>query len=500
MNRETGFVRANTAVPARISARRAELPKSELAPAPAARHDFSAMSVLPQPGSLGEWLPQLKHLAPWGVAEAPIDLAPESSGSRAQVDARGVHLDPMALALPASQLDRLLAHEAAHCAQQAAGARPAAREDVELEAHGLAADFLAGRPMRPRRRAPRAWSLRDTPLDRLEVERARRQLPILERFVSEHFAREGRRMATRRERDPLLAARRQMDEQSADPMAAVDPQARARMEAANIAGLNRLPLNIEVTEDAIRFRVNFHVRFEDPAMASRFGELQTSVQTGIRLVWNQLLRGDAFGRRRFTIEPAFTQVSATASRNRNFWLITVRPVDTGPVNYGGCSLPQPDVDIPTSVTDATCDGGVMSIPPLHIARPGVLGHEMLHLFGLLDRYISISSVPPGGGRPQVQNAPTRPTSGRRDPLGTEEGTILAEDLTFLFDRLGVYEMEENRGLEALNRLERQGMTIGAVIGQINRLEEIIRLGRNPRRLFRPRTDFTDRMIRDAENL
>jgi hypothetical protein len=29
---------------------------------------------------------------------------------------------------------------------------------------------------------------------------------------------------------------------------------------------------------------------------------------------------------------------------------------------------------------------------------------------------------------------------------------------------------------------------------------VIRLGRDPNRLFRPRTDFRDRMIRDAENL
>jgi hypothetical protein len=130
---------------------------------------------------------------------------------------------------------------------------------------------------------------------------------------------------------------------------------------------------------------------------------------------------------------------------------------------------------------------------------GVLGHELLHLLGLIDRYVNFVTIQPSGTRIN-ENVPTRDTPGRSDPLGAEDGPVLREDLAFLFEHLGVYEMEENRALDVLTRLERQGLTIGHVRGEMIRLQEIIDLGYDPRSLVQPRRDFTDRIIKSAEDL
>ncbi len=44
------------------------------------------------------------------------------------------------------------------------------------------------------------------------------------------------------------------------------------------------------------------------------------------------------------------------------------------------------------------------------------------------------------------------------------------------------------------------MTQASVVAEIHRQEKIVRLGRDPRSLIPRRTDFNDRMMRDAENL
>jgi hypothetical protein len=290
-----------------------------------------------------------------------------------------------------------------------------------------------------------------------------------------------------------------MDVESADIGEAMRPGQRARIETQNLANLNQRPLNIEITEDEVRFQVNFHIRFEDAAMENRFDELRASLQRGINLVWNQRLGGAVFGGRRFSITPRITQVTATAARDQNYWLITVRPNDNSPVTFPGCTLDQPPAGVTAAVTDSNCAGGVMNLPPAAITDSSVIGHELLHLFGLVDRYMMLTQRLPRGGSRTV-STPTRETGGRRDPLGGESGRILTEDLAFLFDRLGVYTMEESRGLEVLRQLEQQGLSLAAVSAEIHRLEEIIRLGRDPRSLIRVRRDFYDRMIRDVENL
>jgi hypothetical protein len=338
-----------------------------------------------------------------------------------------------------------------------------------------------------------------TPRDRMIVERARRRLEVLNRFVDEWTTREARRLGNAEERDRLLERRRQMDLGSADVAEVAIPGQRARIETQNLANLNRRPLNIEITDDEVRFTVNFHVRFEDANMRNRFDELRTSLQGGIGMVWNQRLGGTVFAGRRFHIIPRVTQVAANAARDLNYWLITVRPRDNSPVTYPGCTLDQPPAGVTAAVTDSQCAGGVMNLPPAAIADSSVIGHELLHLFGLVDRYIMLTQQLPGG-RSRTVTTPTRETRGRPDPLGGESGTILAEDLAFLFDRLGIYTMEASRGLDVLRQLEQRGLSIAAVRAEIHRLEEIIRLGRDPNSLIREREDFNDRMRRDVENL
>jgi hypothetical protein len=341
--------------------------------------------------------------------------------------------------------------------------------------------------------------LMDTPHDRMVVERARRRLTLLNRFVDEWSARAARRLQTAQERDPLLERRRRLDLESADIGEALRPGQRARIETQNLANLNQKPLHIEITEDEVRFQVNFHARFEDAAMQNHFADLRASLQRGVDQVWNQRLSGMIFGGRRFSITPRVTQVAATAARDPNYWLITVRPRDDSPVTFPSCTLDQPPAGVIAAVTDPNCAGGVMNLPPVAINDASVIGHELLHLFGLVDRYMMLTEPLRGGGSRAV-STPTRETGGRPDPLGGERGRILTEDLAFLFDRLGVYTMEESRGLEVLRQLEEQGLSLEAVIAEIHRLEEIIRLGRDPRSLIRERTDFNDRMIRDVENL
>jgi hypothetical protein len=274
---------------------------------------------------------------------------------------------------------------------------------------------------------------------------------------------------------------------------------RAATEEQNLGSLNRRPLDIQVTDDAVRIRIRFHVRFEDPRMASRLNDLRVGLQTGIDLVWNQPLAGQVFSGRRLVIEPITILVSPTAERDLRYWLITVRPTDQSPATYPGCTFDPLPPGTPTSATMPNCAGGVMSVPPTHIARGGVLGHELLHLFGLVDRYVMLTSIRPRGGT-VTETDPTRETRGRLDPLGAQDAPILAEDLAFLFDRLGIYELEAGRGLDILRRLEREGLTIGAVRGEMVRLREIIELGYDPRSLIRPRRDFNDKIIRELENL
>jgi hypothetical protein len=396
----------------------------------------------------------------------------------------------------------LLAHELAHVVQQAQPGPKASNATAEKEADIASRQVMLGQRA-PILHAATGPQNQDSPRDRAIVAQARRRLALLQEFEAQWQAREARRLRNARERDQQLEARTQMDRDAAasgsDLVEALNEGSREDEERRLLAQLNRLPLTIEVNETAVTFRVRFHVRFEDASMAGRYGTLVTTLQQGIDTIWNQPLSGEVFGGRSLQVIPETHPVASDADRDRRFWLISVRPSDDAPISYPGCELPQNDSGVPTSATDATCAGGLMSIPPSHISNSGVLGHELLHLMGLVDRYYNMVSVRPSGERIN-DNVPTRDTPDRVDPLGAEDGPVLREDLAFLFEHLGVYELEANRGLDVLNELEARGLSIGRVRVEMHRLEEIIRLGYDPRSLIQPRLNFNDALIRSAEDL
>jgi hypothetical protein len=411
---------------------------------------------------------------------------------------------------------QLLAHELAHVVQQK-GMTPepkltigAAGSRAEREADLAAEKIIAGSTAAPRVRAGSSQSAevqRDsadkkptaprTPYDTMIVARAKKRLELLNNYVTEYTVREARRLRSKSELDKTLGQREKMDLEGDNPFA--EFERRGEMEKHRIAALNKRPLEIDVTETEVKIKVRFQVRFEDPTQDSKFGQVKSTLEKGINQIWNQTLKGDVFGGRKFTILPEVVKVGAQATRDLNYWLITVRPTDSSPVAYTGCQLDQPPPGAATSVTEPSCDGGIMSIPPSHISLPDILGHELLHLFGFVDRYLMQTIVQPGQ-KPRTVLQSTRKTEGRADPLGSESGQVLSEDIAFLFDNLGIYEMEQNRGLETLRSLEKQGLNLAAVQAEIHRQQEIIQAGRDPHSLIPTRPNFTDVMIKQTEDL
>jgi len=472
------------------------------APAPPDRAEFGGDGARPRP--LRDYLGNIPIHADPRVVHAPVYFPSGAVGSgpgHAVTRSGEIHVSGAAARLPPPRFRRLLAHEAVHVAQQLNGGEAAPPWEAEAEAHRLAAEVVAGAAPAPRLGAGPGVPLAEMPYDRMIVERARRRKALLQRYLDEWAVRNVRALSTARERDPMLAARERMDK----AMAVVNPgggEAYAGAERAHLAALNRRPLRIDVTPDVVRFHVKFQVRFEglsDAEASGKFPTLKTTLEAGIRTVWDQSLRGHVFAGRDFELVPQVELVSATAPRNLDFWLVTVRQTDTGPLEFEGQSLGSAPAGLPTSVTDPTVGGGVMSIPPSHTTKPVTLGHETLHLFGLVDRYVSIASLRPGGKMVNV-NAPLRKTGGRPDPLATQRGTILREDLTFLFDRLGVYQMEENRGLDTLRQLEAQGMDQAMATVELHRQEEIIRLGYDPRTMIPERRSFMKELIESVDQL
>jgi len=316
------------------------------------------------------------------------------------------------------------------------------------------------------------------------VERAQRRLAVVEQMIADA-------QAVDLDRFRLLQERRALDEQG-DPLATAFGS-REPMERAGAEAMNRRPLRIEISGERVVFHVRFHVRFEDPGMRDRFPELERSLRQGIADTWNHQLSGPSFGGRQFSVEPEVVQVDATAARDQRFWLVTVRPTDLGTPSYPGCNLPEGVQGVPTSITQLECDGGVISIPPRHLDRPGTLGHETLHLFGLVDRYRAVTMMDPTGTRVTGhRNDPTRSTPGRTDPLGSEDGLILAEDLAFVFETQGIYDEEIQR--------RTGGAGIGRLEAEAAHLREIIELGYDPRSLIQPRRDFNRELFRSADDI
>lgn len=363
---------------------------------------------------------------------------------------------------------RLLAHELAHVVQQTGGGGASTWRQPAI-----------GHPPTLQRQAC------NSPRDKMVVEAAKKRLAVLEPQLT---ALQGQKTAVDVEKLRVQDERKRFDDTSDDASIGV----KRRNEELKLEKLNRKPIQITVTGDSITIRIKLQVLFNDPRASQQFSVLNKTIQAGIDLVWNQTLGKGVFANRKFAVIPEVKLINALGDRTDDAWLIEVRKTDSGKVTHPGCTLPQPGPGDPTSVTEPLCDNGVMSIPPAHVTNAGVIGHELLHLFGLEDRYVMFTDIPAKGqpGKPKVTLQPSRETRGRKDPLGGQDGTILSEDLNYLLDKLGIYDKEKDRSAPRLALVEREVM----------RLQEIVRTGCDPDSLLPIRKDFNDKVIKTAEDL
>jgi hypothetical protein len=320
--------------------------------------------------------------------------------------------------------------------------------------------------------------------DEMVVERAKQMLPILYKYRDELVTRDNRGETRRR----LLASRQKME----------DPQLTAQGveadETDRLARTNQRPVKIEYGDKKVTFRVRFHAEFSDPKHESEFGRLQAAVAEGAALVWHKE-SGAVLEDKEFEVIPEVTKVEAGAERDLDYWLISVRPTDESPPSHPGCTF-EPEGEKTVAQTNPFCAGGLISLPPRMIGNSFVMGHEMGHLFGLRDRYLMVSQ----GDKIETGSRRELP-AGKESALDNRKWKMLDEDVAFVLDRVGVYEIEENRGLTTLRQIEQRG---GGGLPWVNHLIEkqelILKLGYDPERLYRGRTKFDDRHVRSGESL
>ena len=439
----------------------------------------------------------------------------DAAGANAVTVGGAVHLSS---SLAHADEARVLAHESVHLAQQSNAGPIATASALEHEADQLAAGALAGDAVQPRLHADPAMALADkrmqTPKDKQDVEIAKKRREVLLRYKD---ILEGHRSDVTRERTDIADRRRRLDDSMGEFLGELDlahqlglwpskpptVDAYRQQERQHLAGLNARPVKLEVTPRVVRIRAKFHVRFEGISQReaeAQFPTLRENFEAGVRETWNQTLTGEAFGGRVFELIPELTLITATTPRDRDFWLITVRPRDlaprgkvANPIDYDGRTIHEGVAGTPTSATDPLVDGGVLSIPPGHIRNREVLGHETLHLFGMVDRYMWLpKEVHP---RHVAGEISLRETGGRRDPLGGQGGKLLPEDLGFVLEEFGAYREEESR-----TPLAAGGMSYNEVLAQLKRVDEIIALGYDPNSLVQPKADFMREMIKTAEDI
>jgi hypothetical protein len=281
----------------------------------------------------------------------------------------------------------------------------------------------------------------------------------------------------------IRAKRQKLDAPVADRLAELEKRSGQKgktledyleAERQNVALMNRKPVTVEVTAKAVTIRAKFQVRFEGiphKETTEKFPTLKASFQKAAHETWSQKLSSDVMGGRALEFVPELTLISNTAARDKNFWLISVRPTDESEAAYEKTKFPTNDPLM--MVTDPTLDGGVMSIPPKGIKDVEVLGHETLHLFGMVDRYAVIG---------KDTEVPLRKDD--TDPLSAGEGKTREEDVGFALDALGLYPA----GSATDTRIE------------LRKVEEIIKTGKDPDSLIRERENFDDKIIRSAEDV
>ena len=433
--------------------------------------------------TLGDRLPQARGTPAARAIVLSASPLPDQCGANAVTLADSVHLSSTLDRLPANEQQRVLAHEAVHLAQRASSGLRASGPALEMEARKLTPDVLAGRVVQPVLHADAGTALADDggplPGDRIAVDRAKKRREVLLRFAEARSLRERRKRLD----DSMAKTLGELERRSGQKGPSVEDY--RDQERMRLNSLNTKPVTVELTSTAVRIRVRFQVRFEgmaDKDAKAKFPILEKNLLKGIRDTWNRTLSKDVMGGRSLELIPELKLVAVNAQRDKNTWLITVRPTDTGPMVYEGQSLGTAPGGVPTSATDPMVDGGVMSIPPSHISLPETLGHESLHLFGLVDRY----AILPAALSPTRtdEEVPLRSTQGRLDPLAAEGGQILEEDVGFVLSALEVY----------------PNMSESEMQLELNHVDEIIRTGRDPNSLIRKRKTFDKEMVKQTEDL
>jgi hypothetical protein len=443
---------------------------------------------------LADWLPQTRGTGAESVPVLPASPIADRNKANAVTLGQVVHLSSGLSRLAPAEQQRVLAHEAVHVAQHSAPGPSASREMLEMEAHQLSSQVIAGHRVQPQFRADTMTPLADDggplPNDRIAVRKAKARREVLLRWKAVYEGSKDKNLIA--EHQKILDQRQSLDDSmqkrldEGKKILGVSREIKdyREEEQKNLAVLNRKPTTLEVTTTNVRILVRFQVRFEgltDKEAKEKFPVLQKNLQQGISDTWNQKLKGTLLPGRTFEIKPEINFVSQTAARDDNFWLITVRPTDEGAMVYGKTKLGDAPDGLPTSVTSARLDSGVMSIPPSHINKPDILGHETLHLFGLADRYLIV---------PKVGEFGLRDTKGRQDPLGADEetgkpkGKILEEDLSFVLDQYEIYPT----------------IPYNEVLVELKSVEKIIQTGRDPNSMINKRKDFNDKVIKQAEDL
>jgi hypothetical protein len=443
---------------------------------------------------LADWLPQTRGTAAESVPVLAASPIADQNQANAVTLGQMVHLSSDLSRLAPIEQQRVLAHEAVHVAQHAAPGPSASTEMLEMEAHQLSSQVIAGHRVQPQFHADAMTALADDggplPNDRIAVRNAKARREVLLRWKAIYEGSKDKDLNAEhkkiKDRRVSLDDSMQANLEEGKRILGVSREVKdyREEEEKNLAALNKKPTTLEVTAKTIRIRVRFQVRFEgltDKQAKEKFPVLQQNLQQGISDTWNQELKGTLLPGRTFEIKPEINLVSQTAPRDDNFWLVTVRPTDNGPMMYGNTKLGDAPDGLPTSATSARLDSGVMSIPPLHINQPVVLGHETLHLFGLADRYLIV---------PKHGAFRLRDTKGRQDPLGADEdtgkpkGKILEEDLGFVLDQYDIYPTSSYKD----------------VLTELESVEKIIKTGRDPNSMINKRKDFNDKVTKQAEDL
>jgi hypothetical protein len=325
---------------------------------------------------------------------------------------------------------RLLAHELAHVVQQANGSPgSAAAREREAEAAGREPSPLV-RPG-PRSAAIEPAPLRATPpapapVVQLQTDRAavearlkavRARLAALraeEQRFGDEFA-ESR--LTEQQRASDARARAQLEAQARSDMAA------AGLWGGSLAGARiRRAAAAAVSGDTVT--VTARIRIAYLALSDREGERQAAIdipriEAAIRDVWRVDIASGEYAGMKFRLVPRVSYLKKGAPAPTDDFLIQVRAPDTGPSSGDAVS-------------------GVISLAPVHLqgSRVIVVAHELAHLFGFTDAYLTMTT-----------------RDKRRRPV--EQWTVARPDPANRPDLLGLIDPEKLRQLEAKGAVSAQ---------------------------------------------